>query len=182
MRVSDLQKRVVFLGDVGGHSKIILKLPKIFPLPGARRRVLPLLLTLNEHEHRIGYPLLLVDIIEESALLQRPCSVEFRSALGDLLRRCRRDIYHRRLAPEGNGCELFVRYPVQVDGVLDVFVSNFFPFTRACIFQSKDASRCLRPILNSEELALKKTCPRIASLCYGNGKRFMRGNPLINCI
>ena len=80
MRVSDLQKRVVFLGDVGGHSKIILKLPKIFPLPGARRRVLPLLLTLNEHEHRIGYPIVLLDIIEESDLVQRPCSVNASAA------------------------------------------------------------------------------------------------------
>jgi hypothetical protein len=36
--------------------------------------------TLREHDHRIGYPTVLIDIVEESALMQRPCSVNASAA------------------------------------------------------------------------------------------------------
>ena len=77
---SDYRKRVVFLGDVGGHSKIILCCQKIFPTPGVWLIAGKEGRTLREHDHRIGYPSVLVDIIEESDLVQRPCSVNASAA------------------------------------------------------------------------------------------------------
>jgi hypothetical protein len=72
---SDLQKRVVFLGDAGGLIKLSMLRSKIFPTPGVWLIAGKEGRTLREHDHRIGYPTVLVDIIEESALMQRPCSV-----------------------------------------------------------------------------------------------------------
>src|SRR6516165_8481466 len=84
--------------------------PKNFSHPGCGKLFVKALTNVIHkilfNEHRIRYPMLLVDIIEESDLVQRPCSVQPKSALGDLLRRRRRDIDHGRLATEGDGCKL----------------------------------------------------------------------------
>ena len=71
----DYQKRVVFLGDVGGHSNLECFARKIFPTPLPRPIAGKEGRTLHEHEHRICNPLLCVDIIEELTFVQRPCSV-----------------------------------------------------------------------------------------------------------
>ena len=71
----DYQKRVVFLGDVGGLIKLSMLRSKIFPTPLPRPIARKEGHTLREHEHRICNPIVLVDIIEQSALVQRPCSV-----------------------------------------------------------------------------------------------------------
>ena len=75
MYVSDLQKRVVFLGDVGGHSNLECFARKIFPTPLPRPIAGKEGRTLREHDHRICNPIVLVDIIELFEAVQRLCSV-----------------------------------------------------------------------------------------------------------
>ena len=54
--------------------------PKNFSHPGAWPIARKEGRSLREHEHRIANPIVLVDIIEELAFVQRPCSVSASAA------------------------------------------------------------------------------------------------------
>ena len=58
--------------------------PKNFSLPGCGKLFVKALTKINlvilEHDHRIGHPMLLVDITEELSLVQHPCSVSVSGA------------------------------------------------------------------------------------------------------